>query len=308
VATLLSSGGVTAPSVAQNYAVLAPNGAAVARSFSFTANGTPGSVVTATLRVVDGTQELGDVVFQFPLGASARFVSTNSISIPDSGPALTYPSTIAVSGLAGVAIKVSVTLSNLTHSYPDDLDILLVSPSGRKVMLMSDVGGGVGGTNLTLTFDDSASASLPDSTGLSAGMFRATDFEPGDVMPLPAPAGPYATNLAAFVGGVANGEWSLYIGDDSFGDSGSLSGGWSLSLSTGSVNPLPPLLSAPHLPNKGYFSFTLTGQAGATYTIEGSDDLNTWTTVETITLVGTTYDYLTPTSAAHRFYRAWRVP
>jgi subtilisin-like proprotein convertase family protein len=280
----------------------------VARPFNFTANGTPGSVVTATLRVVDGTQELGDVVFQFPLGASARFVSTNSISIPDNGPALTYPSTIAVSGMAGVVIKVSVTLSNLAHTYPDDLDILLVSPSGRKVMVMSDAGGGVGVTNLTQTFDDGASASLPDSTRLVAGMFRVTDFEPGDLMPLPAPAGPYTTNLASFVGGVANGEWSLYIGDDSFGDSGSLNGGWSLSLSTGFVNPLPPQLSAPRLPNKGYFSFTLTGQTGVTYTIEGSDDLNTWTTVETITLVGTTYDYLTPTSTAHRFYRAWRVP
>src|SRR5262249_517789 len=38
-----------------------------------------------------------------------------------------------------------VTLRDLSHSWPDDLDILLVAPDGRKVMLMSDAGGGAGG-------------------------------------------------------------------------------------------------------------------------------------------------------------------
>jgi subtilisin-like proprotein convertase family protein len=40
-----------------------------------------------------------------------------------------------------VFYHVEVTLHNLTHGRTEDLDILLVSPSGAKIMLMSDAGG-----------------------------------------------------------------------------------------------------------------------------------------------------------------------
>jgi len=53
-----------------------------------------------------------------------------------------YPSTISVSGLTGVVGKVTVSLNGLSHSFPDDLDIMLISPTGQKIMLMSDCGGG----------------------------------------------------------------------------------------------------------------------------------------------------------------------
>jgi subtilisin-like proprotein convertase family protein len=309
MATLVPSGGVNAPSAPQTYGVLDTSGTAVARPFSFTASGTAGGVVVAALHLMDGVTDLGTVQFQFPLGAAAQFASTNAISIPDRGPALDYPSTIVVSGYAGTVSKVSVTISNLAHSYPDDLDIVLVSPSAQKAVLMSDVGGGVAVTNLTVGFDDFAEASLPNGTVLSSGTFKPTDFEPGDLMPLPAPAGPYATTLAALAGGDPNGAWSLYVADDTFGDLGVINGGWSLSLATvGSLSPAAPQLSQPRIPSKGVFSFTLTGQVGGTYVIQASDDLMTWTAVETVTLIGTTYEYQTPSSSAHQFYRAWRAP
>ena len=68
-----------------------------------------------------------------------------------------YPSTITVSGLGGTITHVQVKLNGVTHSFPDDIDILLVGPGGQNAIIMSDVGGGnPGATNVTLTLDDLA--------------------------------------------------------------------------------------------------------------------------------------------------------
>ena len=42
--------------------------------------------------------------------------------------------------------KVTVTLKQMTHTFPDDVDVLLVGPTGVKFILMSDV---IGSTDLT---------------------------------------------------------------------------------------------------------------------------------------------------------------
>src|SRR5262249_37659789 len=90
-----------------------------------------------------------------------RFLQSDGILINDLAPASPYPSSITVSGVTGVISKVRVSLKNLTHSYPDDIDILLVGPTGQSLILMSDVGGtGPGVTNISLTFDDDVVATL----------------------------------------------------------------------------------------------------------------------------------------------------
>src|SRR5439155_13421457 len=101
----------------------------------------------------------------------------------DHGPAAPYPSTIPVSGLTGAVDKVTVTLNNFSHSFPDDVDIMLVSPTGQKVMLMSDCGGGHGVTNASITISDAAASNLPDSTQITSGTYKPTDFETGDAFP-----------------------------------------------------------------------------------------------------------------------------
>jgi hypothetical protein len=45
-----------------------------------------------------------------------------------------------VSGLTAAVSQLRVTLTNLNHSYSDDLDLLLVGPQGQSVLLMSDAG------------------------------------------------------------------------------------------------------------------------------------------------------------------------
>ena len=238
VATLQSSGGVVSPGGPQTYGVLTAERPSVGRSFTFTAYGSAGGTLTATLALQDGTNDLGTVSYGFILGSTVAAANTNAISIRDVDTADIYPSTITVSGLTGVVGQVTITLSNLSHTFPGDIDALLVGPAGQKVIFMSDAGGAAS-TNITLTFDDTASNSLPYSGVLSSGTYRPTDYETSDDFPSPAPAPPYAEMLSAFRGTDPNGVWSLYLVDDSEFDEGSLDGGWGLTIST--FDPVDPV-------------------------------------------------------------------
>src|SRR5207247_124341 len=128
---------------------------------------------------------------------------------------------------------------NLTHTYPDDLDILLVGPGGQKVLLLSDVGGPRVNAvnNTTLTLADDAAAAVPDEGPMVGGTYKPSQAEDGDIFAAPAPGGPYAGTLSAFNGLSANGPWSLYVFDDTPGDQGSLAGGWSLTIELGANTP-----------------------------------------------------------------------
>ena len=241
VATLVNSNGVTGSVGSQSYGALRPGGSVVSRPFTFTASGTNGGRLTATLRLQDGANNLGTVSFVFTLGRnSSSFVSSVGISIPAFGTASPYPATNIISGLAGTITKVTVTLAGLTHSYPEDLDILLVSPSGAMTFLMSDAGSSSSFanpvSNVTLTFDDAAATSIPDSNQIVTATYRPANwFGSGsaDSFPAPAPIGPYVNAaLSVFNGLNPNGTWKLFIVDDTSGDSGQLAGGWVLNITT----------------------------------------------------------------------------
>lgn len=87
-----------------------------------------------------------------PAGA-ATFSNTTPITIPAtraSGQGGPYPSMIAVSGLTGVITNVDVTLTGASHTFPADVDVLLVGPFGQNVVLLSDAGAGTDINNITL--------------------------------------------------------------------------------------------------------------------------------------------------------------
>ena len=230
VATLLSMGGVTLPSGPQTYGVLVPSGPAISMPFSFTAG--TNATITATLQLQDGASNLPPVTFSFALPTVTTYSNTAPITILDNAPASPYPSRIVVSNFTGFVGKVSVTLSNMNHTYPDDIDILLVHPSGRASILMSDAGGGFALVNASPTFDRTASAVVPDEGQIVTATYRPLDYEPGDLFPTNAPGGPYQANLSAFEGITPNGTWSLYVVDDTSGDFGIISNGWSLAITT----------------------------------------------------------------------------
>lgn len=77
VATLLATGGVTAPSGAQSYGTLVAGGGAVSEAFTFTANGACGSNITATLQIQTNSASYGTVAFNFDLGVPDVALSQN---------------------------------------------------------------------------------------------------------------------------------------------------------------------------------------------------------------------------------------
>lgn len=174
-------------------------------------------------------------------------------------PAIPFSSDIDVLGLTGIVTSVSVSINGLTHSFPDDIDMLLVSPNGKTFHFWSDVGGGLdngrtgvvpngvpgGVENVTIVVSDTGNTVLPDDGPLVDG----TTYRPfnndtvGDDFPLPAQGPPYnepilagaATFTSVFAGMTgeqAGGTWQLFVTDDRNGDGGQIAGGWTLNITT----------------------------------------------------------------------------
>lgn len=185
----------------------------------------------------------GDPTLLNVTGAPAQptFSNPGSISIPSSGTATPYPSAIAVSGLPTTGVSVlNVQLVGLSHTWSDDVDVLLQSPTGQNVVLMSDVGGSAGITNATYTFND-AGAAMSTTAGNPTGTYRPTNNGATDTWVAPGPGSiTQATPSLSLFGSAANvnGNWNLYVVDDVGGDQGSISGGWRIQFNVPAA-PLP---------------------------------------------------------------------
>ncbi len=165
-------------------------------------------------------------------GTAATTFSTSAqtgggaVTIPTGAPATTvgagdpYPSALAVSGLTGRVKSMTLTLVGLTHTFSDDLDILLVGPGGQTVMLMSDVGSSDNPAG-DYTFSDLAVAQITDNALGPPGTYRPSNVLV-ETMAGPAPGGPYGNLLSVFNGTDPNGTWNLFIADDTVVDSGTL--------------------------------------------------------------------------------------
>jgi uncharacterized delta-60 repeat protein/uncharacterized repeat protein (TIGR01451 family) len=247
VATMLVTNGVTNVSAAQNYGALITNGPTVARPFTFTTVGTNGQNISATLTLRDGSEVYSNVSFGFTMGGSVATFTTNetlllfgsnnppSKASSTNAPNYGYPSTITVAGISGNVTAVTASLNNFGHTYPSDVAVALESPTGQTSYLMADCGGTNSVGHLTLTFSNGAPNSLPQLSALTSGTYLPTTYAD----PLMPPAtgtqkiGPFATTLTNFVGQSPNGVWSLFVGDEEQLDSGYISNGWSLGISTG---------------------------------------------------------------------------
>src|SRR6185503_172740 len=254
VGTLQPTGGVNAPSGPQTYGVVTTGGPAVAKPFTFVATGSCGGTIAATLALQDGATPLPPLTFTIPIGTLAPSTTTFSNASPivfnDNTAGSPYPSNINVAGLSGTISKVTLTLTGLNHTFPSDADLLLVGPTGVTFVPLSDVIGGNDWVNINYTLDDAAATFLP--TTLAAGVppvsgtFKPTNVSNcQDTFTLPAPAGPYLnpgadtgtqcgtdTFASAFNGTNPNGTWKLFVFDDVGTFTGTISGGWSLSITS----------------------------------------------------------------------------
>ena len=190
------------------------------------------------LNEIDSSPAGNSVVVSSLVIPNGTYQNAAPISIPLVGTGTPYPSTINVSGLSGLMSKVTLTVSNLSHTWPDDVGLLVVSPSGQPVILMSSAGGGNKLANVTLTFDDFSGSILPDSGQIVSGSYRPATYGTAKVFPAPAPARAFGTTLSVLNGLDPNGTWSICVVDSANGDAGSITGGWSLTIATANVATL----------------------------------------------------------------------
>ena len=92
--------------------------------------------------------------------------------------------------------------------------MLLVSPAGSNVLVMSHTGGGYAVTNINLVFDDAATASLPNDSLITNGTYKPSSYEGPVALPGTAPASLYQFALSGMNWSNPNGAWSLYVFDD----------------------------------------------------------------------------------------------
>jgi subtilisin-like proprotein convertase family protein len=166
------------------------------------------------------------------LPSAVQFCNNTAISIPTLGNATPYPSSIVVAGAQSYLCSVTVNLNGITHTFPDDIDVLLAHLAGPNAIIMSDVGGGTAATNVNLTLSDAAATSIPDAGPLVSGTFKPTNVNPGtgtEAWSAPAPAPSGGSALSAFTGTNPNGAWNLFVVDDETPDGGSFSG-WCVNL------------------------------------------------------------------------------
>ncbi len=179
------------------------------------------------------------------------FTNSGSITINDNAQASVYPSNIVVSGMSGVITGVSVTLNGMNHSYIHDVSILLQSPTGESLLLQSACAEGSDVSNYTYTISDAGATSFSNTTlWANNGTYKPTNYMQDQFWsPAPSPPpgigtynvpGPFtstgtSTFGSTFNGLNPNGSWKLFIGDFGVGDAGTLSGGWSLNITTATV-------------------------------------------------------------------------
>jgi subtilisin-like proprotein convertase family protein len=183
-----------------------------------------GNIGSFEMRIITGTAEN-----ETPITAG-----------PAAGPANPYPSVINVAGLTGNISSVSVTLTSVTTTFGDDLDVMLVSPGGERIMLASDAGGSDDIAGSSITFQ-AGGAVLPDNGAVGPGVFAPANYagnDATDTFPAPAPGGATTTDLTTLNGDNPNGAWQLFIHDDQASDSHTLNRGWSIDIQT--QQPPPP--------------------------------------------------------------------
>lgn len=191
------------------------------------------------------------------------FSNNSPVTIPDLSK---ITSNLNVSGLPTSIVDVNVTL-NIKHNWDSDLDVFLISPTGTRVQLFTDVGGS--GSNFTnTTLDDEAATSITSGIAPFNGSFKPEGL------------------LSAFDNKNPNGTWKLEVTDDEIAVAGTLNS-WSLQFTVQTVGVGNDFLDG------GTGNDTLTGGGGNDTLIGGTGN--------DFLVGGTGNDTLTGGSGSDRF-------
>jgi len=197
---------------------------------------------------------------QITTAASAP-ITVPALGNSGAGPASPYPVPIAVSGLSGKVTDVNLKLNSVSHTWPDDLDMVLVSPSGASVLVMSDVCGSGDLVGVNFTIDDQAPAPLTVAGPCVSGTYQVSNSGAADVFPAPAPAAPYGATMSVFNGSSPNGTWNLFVNDDTATDGGWIGAQPTLEIKTSDV--IPPETTFTKKPKTGFKRTAVIGFASS---------------------------------------------
>jgi subtilisin-like proprotein convertase family protein len=164
--------------------------------------------------------QYGTKITKFMTGVDTP-VPAGSVTQP--GPAAQYPIEIDLSQAdASLTVRRLALVLGVEHAYPDDLRILLQSPSGTDVIVMANAGGGTDlPADTYMTFIDSASALAPDAGPLNpTGSYKPGSTYGVSTLPAPAPQPPYDTAFSSFLDEPVKGIWKLWVYDAAASDGG----------------------------------------------------------------------------------------
>jgi len=195
-------GGGGAFTVIQPVSVWVAAGASTSFQIGYTP--TAAGLHSATVRIAN--DDSNENPYEFVIQGTGTQDQAGWLPSPDVPKALgdvqTIVSTLTVSGLVGPIVDVDVQV-DIAHTWDSDLDVYLISPSGTRVELFTDVG--ASGDNFTDTIlDDEAGVGIASGVAPFSGSYRPEGL------------------LSALDGQNPNGTWRLEITDDAGGDTGTL--------------------------------------------------------------------------------------
>ena len=254
------------PTVTTTYTVVATNSGGCSDSETVTVTVNPVPVIaTGSPTAIPNSICIGGTSnLNVNVGGLAT-LNGSSIAINESGNATPYPGNIAVSGVSGNVIGLKVTITNLSHTWPNDIDVVLFGPSGAHSVIFTDAIGGSGGiSGVTYTFQAGATP-LPTTGFPASGTYDVVNG--GSYGGTGTPSAVTNTGLGVFNGTDPNGTWSLYVFDDASGDGGSIES-WSLEITTGAPVTTYAWLPVTYLNDPTIANPTASGIMGTTtYTV-----------------------------------------
>lgn len=214
-------------------------------------------LVKITRRIIAASALLAFVVLYGTASAATTTFSYSGppVAIPDSSgadiPGTQVGAPISVSGLAGLVTGITMSIDGtacsatagsttvgIDHTFVNDLQITLRSPSGTDVLVISRTDGG-GNNFCQVVLDDSAATSIQTVVS-SQAPFTGTWL----------PNAP----LSAFIGEDPNGTWTLLAQDFFVADTGNIRA-WSVTITDNSA----PTASSVGMSGSAVVGSTLTG-------------------------------------------------
>jgi subtilisin-like proprotein convertase family protein len=148
--------------------------------------------------------------------------NVNIPGVGTSGPVATYPIEFDFTGVSPSQMVGTVFMSvTFNHARPDDLRMVLESPSGTAVVLMANAGGTTPvHIGRRFFFRDTAPPIADDGPLVNGAAYRPGSVYGSPDIPAPGPAGPYESAFAAFLGEPITGTWRLWVFDHAAGETG----------------------------------------------------------------------------------------